>query len=64
MPASVSCWRAGVEHRVQQGAVDRVLAEHRADNDLLTGDDQLGVVAGDVALLVAHHPHLWIGEIR
>jgi hypothetical protein len=49
---------------VEQGAVDRVLTEHRADNPLLAGDDQLGVVAGDVALLVAHHPHVWVGEIR
>ena len=49
---------------MELGAVDRVLAEHRTDDHLLAGDDQLAVVAGDVAFLVAHHPHVRVGDVR
>ena len=35
---------ADVQQRVQQGAVDRVLGQHRADDDLVCGDHGLAVV--------------------
>src|SRR5947208_4960993 len=55
---------AGLEHRVQQGAVHRVLGQHRTDDDLLRGDHELAVVPGHITLLVAHHPHVRVGDIR
>jgi hypothetical protein len=55
---------APVEQRVQQGAVDRVLGQHRTDDDLLAGDHELAVVPGHIALLVAHHPHVRVGDVR
>src|SRR5215469_4600198 len=39
---------AGVQQRVRQGAVDRVLRQHRARDDLLRGDHELAVVTGRV----------------
>ena len=41
-----------------------VLGQHRADDDLLAGDHELAVVPGEVALLVAHHPHVGVGDVR
>ena len=49
---------------MQQGAIDGVLAEHRAHDHLLRGDHELPVVPGHIALLVAHHPHVRVGDIR
>jgi hypothetical protein len=55
---------AGVQERVQQGAADRVLAEHHAGDDLVCGDHELAVVTGNIAFLVAHHPHVRVGDVR
>jgi hypothetical protein len=55
---------AGVQERVQQGAVHRVLRQHRAHDHLARGGHGLAVVPGHVALLVAHHPHVRVGDIR
>src|SRR5258708_38352202 len=41
-----------------------ILGQHRADDDLLAGDHELAVVPGEVALLVAHHPHAGVGDVR
>ena len=41
-----------------------VPGQHRADDDLLAGDHELAVVPGEVALLVAHHPHVGVGDVR
>ena len=37
---------------MQQGAVDQMLTEHRADDHLLLGHHELTVVAGDIAFLL------------
>src|SRR5262249_57198306 len=50
--------------RVQQGAVHRVPGQHRAHDDLAGGDHELAVVPGHIALLVAHHPHVRVGDVR
>jgi hypothetical protein len=55
---------AGVQERVEQGAVNRVPGQHRARDDLVRGDDELAVVPGHVAFLVAHYPHVRVGGIR
>ena len=55
---------AGVQEGVQQGAVHWVLGQYRADDDLLAGDHELAVVPCHVALLVAHHPHVRVGDVR
>ena len=55
---------AGVQQGVQQGAAGRVLGQHRAGNDLVCGDDELAVVPRYIALLVAHHPHVRVGDVR
>jgi hypothetical protein len=49
---------------VQQGAGDWVLGRQRADDDLAAGDHDLAVVTGDLALLVAHHPHVGVSDVR
>ena len=49
---------------MEQSAVDRVLAEHRADDDLVRGDHDLAVVTGHVAFLVAHHTDVRVGGVR
>jgi hypothetical protein len=64
MPACCQLLAAGVQQGVQQGAVDRVLGQHRAHDDLIRGDHGLAVVPGHVALLVAHHPHVRVGDVR
>jgi hypothetical protein len=41
-----------------------VPGQHRAGDDLAGGDHELAVVAGDIAFLVAHHPHVRVGSVR
>jgi hypothetical protein len=64
IPAAASWSPAPIERRVEQSPVDRVLGQHRADDDLMCGDGELAVVAGDIALLVAHHPYVRAGDVR
>jgi hypothetical protein len=49
---------------MQQGAVNWMLGQHRADDDLAVSDYDLAVVPGHIALLVAHYPHVRVGDVR
>jgi hypothetical protein len=64
IPAPVSCSRQVSRRGCSRVAAGRVLAEHRAHDDLVCGDHDLAVVPGHVAFLVAHHPDVRAGGVR